>query len=387
MFGGPVVDKDVAADWVDDAVNWSGAYLHIPFCSRVCPYCDFAVVEGRDDVILRYVNAVAEEISRADPWRPLDAVFVGGGTPSHLDAGLLKKLLVDLDRSFGFSTDAEVTLEANPEDWTGEKAKALLETGFNRVSFGVQSLDPGVLAYLGRRHGPHQAFDAVKGARSAGFRSISIDLVMGSPGETLDSWKKTIEGALTLDLDHVSVYGLTVERGTPLARAVAGGAPAPDADDQADKYLIAQEAISGAGLVQYEVSNYGKPGHECRYNLVAWAQGEYVAFGLGAHGHRDGERFWNVRRLDSYLDSMERAASVVQGSERLEGREREQERLIVGLRRTAGVSAGDLGRRWLRSAEGERFTNAGIVADRDDRVVVLKPLMTDAVARSLVSFD
>ena len=375
----------VDPSWVDEAVNWAGAYLHIPFCGRVCPYCDFAVVEGRDEVVRRYVDAMLAEIAVEPPWRTIDAVFVGGGTPSHVDPAMLDELVGGVRDRFGVSADAEITLEANPEDWTPARAKALIGAGFNRVSLGVQSLDPDVLSFLGRRHSPQNALEAVAVARRQGFTSVSVDLIMGSPGESLASWRQTVEVVAWLDVDHVSAYGLTVERGTPLGRAVAAGAPGPDPDEQADKYEYAQETFSGAGLVQYEVSNYARPGHECRYNLGTWAQGEYLAFGMGAHGHRDGERTWRVRRLEAYVDRIQGGESAIVGRERLTGDARERERLMVGVPRTAGVVPGDVGDAWLAGPEAQRFIEADIVVKRADRIVVTRPLMTDAVARSILA--
>ena len=373
--------------WVDVAAQWSGAYIHIPFCARVCPYCDFAVVEGRDDVVDRYMAALRREVDAEPTWRPLDSIFVGGGTPSHISPVLLGKVVEALVDRFGLAERAEVTLEANPEDWTSDRAARLVESGFNRVSFGIQSFDGDVLTYLGRRHTADQAVSAVSVARAGGFRSISIDLIMGSPCESVESWRQTVETAVGLDIDHVSAYGLTVERGTPLGRAVASGARAPDPDDQADKYEDAQEAFSDAGLAQYEVSNYARHGHECRYNLTAWAQGEYLAFGMGAHGHREGVRTWRVRRLDTYMERLESGESPVQGRERLEGDARERERLMVGLRRSAGVRAGRLGEIWAASDEGRRLAAAGVVTTGEGRLVVQRPLLTDAVVRSVLTIE
>ena len=378
-----MIQRDLA--WVDEEADTRGAYVHVPFCSRVCPYCDFAVVEGRDDVIGRYFDALAREIEREAPWHQLGAIFVGGGTPSHVDPRYLASVIAGLSDRFGLSDGAEVTLEANPEDWSTEKASLLVESGFTRVSFGVQSFDPGVLSYLGRRHTTDVGLDAIQVARTVGFGSVSIDLIFGSPAETLASWRATVDTAIEAQPDHVSAYALTVEKGTPLGRSVASGAPAPDPDDQADKYEYAQSAFVAAGLAQYEVSNYSTPGSECRYNLTAWAQGEYLAFGNGAHGHRDGWRTWRVRSLDAYLERIEQGETAVQGQEHLEGEERERERLMLGLRRTAGVRAGVAGAAWMESSEGRRFVEAGVVEERGDRLAVVRPLLTDAVARSILS--
>lgn len=369
---------------VDAAADWAGAYVHIPFCSRVCPYCDFAVVEGKSDLAGRYVDALITEIHAEPEWRRLDAVFVGGGTPSHIDPALLGRVIDTLSERFGLSDGAEVTLEANPEDASLDRTTAWAGAGFNRVSFGVQSLDARMLDYLGRRHTPDDAANAVTAARDGGIGSISVDLIFGSPGESLDSWTRTVETAAGFDVDHLSTYALTVERGTALGRAVAAGALAPDADDQADLYEAMVEILGGAGYERYEVSNHMRPGHACRYNLTAWAQGEYVAFGMGAHSYRNRERAWRVRRLDTYIERIEQTGSAVQGRERLDPESIERERLMLGLRRTAGVRAGETGAAWAQSAEGQRFIDAGVVEHRDDRIVVLQPLLTDAVARSVL---
>lgn len=373
--------------WVDEAAGWAGSYIHIPFCATVCPYCDFAVVEGRDDMVRRYIDAVLAEIGTEPPWRELDSVFVGGGTPSHIEAALLGELLAALRNRFGIVAHAEITLEANPEDWSPGRAHALRAAGFNRVSFGAQSLDSDVLDFLGRRHGPADVTEAVRVARGEGFASVSVDLILGSPIESFASWQKTVDGVIELEVDHVSTYELTVERGTPFGLAVEKGAPGPDPDDQADKYEYARQALSAVGLMRYEVSSYARAGHECRYNLTVWAHGEYLAFGMGAHGHREGIRTWRVGRLQTYVHRIEEGESPVEGHQRLTGDERERERIMVGVGRSVGVAAGAVGRHWLRGAEARRMVQAGIVADRVDRIVVEQPLLTDTVVRSILAPD
>ena len=369
----------------DEAGSWHSAYLHIPFCGRVCPYCDFAVVAGRDDVVADYLVAVEREIDDEPPWRQLDAVFVGGGTPSRLDPADLGRLTSRLRARFGMAPDAEVSLEANPEDWTGELAEGLVESGFNRVSFGVQSFDPAVLRSLGRCHAPGDAVRAVEIARAAGFGSVSVDLIFGTPGESPASWEASVVVAAGLDVDHVSTYGLTVEPATPLGLAVRRGAASPDPDLQADMWELACEVLSGAGLVRYEVSNHARPGHPCRYNLSVWDQGEYLAFGLGAHSFRDGMRRRNVRRLDTYIDRTRRGIGPNQAGERIEGWPAEQERLMLGLRRTAGARIGPGGRALLASDPGRRLVEAGVMTVTDDRLIVSNPLLTDAVIREVLA--
>jgi len=360
-------------------------YVHIPFCAKVCPYCDFAVVEGRDDAIERYVDAVIAEISMASAWGPLEAVYFGGGTPSHLAADLLGSILATLDETYGLAPGAEVSLEANPEDFSVDGARALKGLGFNRVSFGAQSFDPSVLAELGRRHHPEDISTSVSVARKAGFDSVSIDLIFGASGETEESWLTTLRETMRLQTDHISCYALTVERGTPLGRAVAAGAPSPDPDTQADRYEKAASLLEGAGFERYEVSNWARAGHECRYNLVVWAQGEYEAFGNGAHGYRDGVRYRNHRRLDAYLAAVEEGRLPRAGQERIAGWDAEIDRLFVGLRRTVGVVNGPGTEALITSQEGGRLLDSGVIAGDRERLRVMRPLLTDAVHRSVLA--
>jgi oxygen-independent coproporphyrinogen-3 oxidase len=380
----PDLDPASAA-LADAAAAWRGAYLHVPFCARHCPYCDFAVVVGADDLAGAYVEALIAEIGMEDPWGPLDAVFIGGGTPSRLPEGALRRIVEALRERFGFVPGAEIGLEANPEDWTGDYAAAVAAAGFNRVSLGLQSFDPEVLQRLGRWHDPATAEAAVENAHRAGFASINVDLIYGTPGETLDAWEHSVRRAVATGPHHVSAYALTVEKGTPLSRAVAAGAPAPEPDDQADKYEAWERAMEAAGFVRYEISNAARPGHACRYNLLTWARGEYLAFGTGAHGHRDGVRRRNIRRLDAYLDRVAHGERPESGREVLGPAAREQERLFLGLRRVAGACAGPGGRALLASAWGKRLQSAGVIAVAGDRIRVVKPLLADEAARAVLA--
>jgi oxygen-independent coproporphyrinogen-3 oxidase len=380
-----------SAALADHAATWRSAYVHIPFCRSRCPYCDFAVVTpdegGTPHAVARYVQAVIAEIGMEPPWGPLDAVNFGGGTPSALPAGGLQAILRSLRNRFGLASGAEISIEANPEDWDGEYADAVRATGFTRVSLGVQSFDPAVLAYLGRAHSPPDATRAVHIARAAGFHSVSLDLIYGSPGESTESWRDTVDRALALGPDHLSAYSLTVERGTALSRAVLGGAPAPDPDDQADKHELLADKATAAGLVRYEVSNFARPGHVCRYNLATWGRGEYLGFGLGAHGHRKGTRRRNVRRLDAYLAAFDEGRRPTAGSDRSVGWAGEQERLMLGLRRAAGVESGSGGDAFLTSPAGQRLAAAGVVRRSGRRLVVAQPLLTDAVIREILALE
>jgi oxygen-independent coproporphyrinogen-3 oxidase len=373
---------------VDAAVHWRSAYVHLPFCALRCPYCDFAVVTteegGTDAMVERYVAAVVAEIHLEEGFGPIDAVNLGGGTPSRLNPEQLERIIAALDERHGLIDGAEISLEANPEDWSATFGEEVAAMGFNRISLGVQSFDPAVLAALGRTHTPEQAEMAVREAIGQ-FVTVNLDLIYGSPAESAASWQATVDRALALEPEHLSAYALTVERGTELSREVNAGAAPPDPDDQADKFDYLAAQAPGVRMVRYEVSNWCRPGHHCRYNLSTWAMGEFVGFGLGAHDHRNGKRSRNVRRLDAYLDRVESGVRPRSGAERLDTTDAERERLVIGVRLAAGVRAGGLGDRFLASPEGQRHLEAGIVVRQGDRLVVTKPMLTDAVARSILS--
>ena len=371
-----------------DAHNqFAAAYVHIPFCSAVCPYCDFAVVAGQDELAERYVDAVVREVEMSAEWRPLDAIYVGGGTPSHVSPALLARLVEALDAKHGIEKEAEISLEANPEDFAPDVAAELFAIGFNRVSFGAQSLDGAVLAALGRRHRPDEVASAVARARTAGLENISLDLIYGTPGETGSSWQATLESVGAMAPEHVSCYALTVESGTPLDRAVRDGAPSPDPDVQADRFEVASETLAAFGFDRYEVSNWARTGAECRYTLTVWAQGEYEAYGNGAHGYRLGTRFRNRRSLSAYLDAVESGEMPRAGTDISNAWDHEVERLFIGLRRTVGVARGPGGDALLLSEWGRRLLDAEVIDSSADRLWVRNPLLTDEVIRAVLDLD
>ncbi|HEU4916362.1 MAG TPA: radical SAM family heme chaperone HemW [Acidimicrobiia bacterium] len=360
------------------------AYVHIPFCSAVCPYCDFAVVAGADEQIGRYIDGVLAEIEMSPRWRQLDSVYFGGGTPSHVDPAHLRRILDTLASHHGLADGSEISVEANPEDFGPDRASELIAAGFNRVSFGAQSFDGAVLARLGRRHRARDIEASLASARTAGFENVSMDLIFGTPVESDESWVATLRKAVALEPDHVSCYALTVEPGTPLHREVKAGAAAPDPDTQADRYETAEQVLGEAGLGRYEVSNWSRPGHESRYNLTVWAQGEYEAYGNGAHRFVDGVRSHNVRRLDAYLGRIERGERPISGSEPVRGWDGEVDRLFVGLRRSAGVGPGPGVDALLGSRGGDLLRHAGVIDVREGRLVVTRPLLTDEVHRQVL---
>lgn len=305
-----------------------GIYLHIPFCARRCEYCAFATWADRDHLISAYVSACRRELALLS-LPAASSVFVGGGTPSLVPPALLASLIADVP----VDADAEVTVECNPESVTPTLIEALLGAGVNRLSFGVQSLAPHVLAGLGRSHDPAEARAAVSLAVDAGV-AFNVDLIFGGFGESDDDWRWTLDEVVAMRPPHVSAYALTVEPGTPLA---ADASRHPDDDMQATRYLIADEALSAAGLRNYEISNWARPGSECRHNQLYWEQGNYRGIGCAAHSHADGRRWWNVRTPERYIDAIVAGQSPEAGCEELDDATRERERLELLLRTRRGV--------------------------------------------------
>jgi oxygen-independent coproporphyrinogen-3 oxidase len=318
-----------------------GVYVHVPFCARRCDYCDFATWTDRHHLMEAYAAACVADLTRRQESGfvpPATSVFFGGGTPSLLPADLLVAVLAAVPRRAG----AEVTVECNPDTVTPKLLAAYRAGGVNRLSFGVQSMAPHVLAALGRTHDPEAVDRAVATAGECGFDNFNLDLIYGGAGETPADWQATLEAALALDPPHVSAYALTVEPGTPLARRIGAGEVAPpDDDDQAEKYLAADAALTGAGRPWYEISNWARPGKECRHNLLYWAQGEYLGIGCAAHGHTPaGRRWWNVRTPDRYIALVEQGASPEAGNEILAGPVLDHEAAMLALRTRDGVPAG-----------------------------------------------
>jgi oxygen-independent coproporphyrinogen-3 oxidase len=311
-----------------------GVYVHVPFCAARCDYCSFATWTDRHHLIDAYLAALRADADRlvGAGQPPASSVFVGGGTPSLVPAADLVAVLARIPLAPG----AEVTVECNPDDVTRELVDTYLAGGVNRISLGVQSTSPHVLAALGRTHDRANVERAVEAFRSAGLATFNLDLIYGGAGERLEDWCRTLDDALALDPPHVSAYALTVEAGTPLA---ADPVRHPDDDDQADKYLAATERLGAAGLEWYEISNWARPGHECRHNLLYWTMGEYQGLGCAAHSHRDGRRFWNLRTPDRYVDAVASGATVVAAGEELDAPERALEALQLSLRTRAGVPA------------------------------------------------
>ncbi|MGH2722286.1 MAG: radical SAM family heme chaperone HemW [Actinomycetota bacterium] len=368
-----------------------GVYVHVPFCLVRCGYCDFNAYAGMDALAGPYVDALVREIEAAADGGPVATVFVGGGTPTQLPPASLGRILAAVRDAFALDPGAEVTVEANPETVDEGVFAALRAAGFNRVSVGVQSLAPEVLRRLDRVHSAERALGALRAARSAGFERLNGDLIFGTPGETDDDWRRSLDGVLGAGVDHVSAYALTVEPSTPLASAVARGIlVGPDEDAQADRYETAARVLAEAGLVRYEISNWAVPGSWCRHNLVYWTGGDYFGFGAGAHGHHAGRRAWNLRLPRTYV---ERSPAVEDGFEELGPSQRREEAAILGLRLAGGLDRAAFARRWgadpadFWGAELEGLREAGLVEVTAGAVRPAGPgfLLNGEIARRLLT--
>ena len=331
-----------------------GVYVHVPFCRHRCHYCDFNTYEGLDALHEPYVEALVADIERwSGAARPATSVFFGGGTPTLLSPEALGRVLDAIHARVGLVPGAEVTLEANPETVDEARLAALRAAGFNRVSIGIQSTVAGVLAGLGRTHSAATALSAISAAKAAGFGDVNADLIYGSPWETAEDWRRSLDDVIAAEPTHVSAYALTVEEATPLATLVrTGRVPDVDPDVQADRHEVADELLSKAGFERYEVSNWARPGNACTHNLVYWCGGDYLAFGAGAHGHLAGRRWWNVRLPRDYIEAAG-TDGVEAGAEELGPDERAGEALMLGLRLTGGIEIDGFVRRygfdpWMR---------------------------------------
>jgi putative oxygen-independent coproporphyrinogen III oxidase len=377
-----------------------GMYVHVPFCSVRCGYCDFntytanelgegATRESYADTAIAEVRMAATQLDR----RPVETVFFGGGTPTQLPAHDLVRVLEAVDAELGLVEGAEVTTEANPDSVTPESLAALREGGFTRISFGVQSAVPHVLATLDRTHDPARVPQAVRWAREAGFEQVSVDLIYGTPGESVQDWQTSLEQAIALGPDHVSAYALIVEQGTAFARKVRRGEVVmPDDDETADKYVLADEMLTAAGLGWYELSNWARDEDaRCRHNILYWRSDDWWGIGPGAHSHlrrRTGgdavaDRWWNVKHPAAYAQRLTAGQSPRQDGEAIDEDTAHLERIMLEVRLRSGLdvtalppsadpAAADVVARGLATLEGGR-----LVLTRDGR------LLADAVVRDL----
>ncbi len=329
-----------------------GVYVHIPFCRHRCHYCDFNTYEGLDALFAPYVDALVADIDRWDGESPpATSVFFGGGTPTLLAPEQLGRVLAAVRARTGIVSEAEITVEVNPETVDEVTFGALLEAGFNRFSIGIQSLAPHVLEGLGRTHSADRALEALAAARRAGAPDLNADLIYGSPWERPDDWVRSLEGVIDAGTDHVSAYALTVEEGTPLHTLVATGRMSDvDGDVQAERHGVADEHLRAAGYERYETSNWARPGRASRHNVLYWSGGNYAGFGAGAHAHVDGRRWWSERLPRDFISAVETGVGTEAGFEQLVDSQRGPEALMLGLRLTSGVDLSALQRLY-----GEEF--------------------------------
>ncbi len=321
----------------------AGLYVHIPFCSHACPYCDFSfelLKDGRVDALLSALDTEAGRRGRESPWagEVFDTVFLGGGTPTCLTDRQLDRVFRTIHDRFRVSPHAEITVEANPETISVAKLERLRGLGVDRISIGVQSFSRDLLLKLGRRHSADRAEEAFASAREAGFRNVNLDLMFGVPGQSAADWADTLERAVVLDPEHLSVYGLTIEPGTEYARLAEHGAlDLPDEERHMALYFQALDRLSGAGYLQYEISNLAKPGFACRHNVSCWKGGDYLGLGPSAHSRMDGRRLANARGLADYLRAMDERGVAVDKDETLTVDERIHEYILLSLRSLDGL--------------------------------------------------
>ena len=377
-----------------------GFYVHVPFCTVRCGYCDFntytATELGPGVSRQTYAEQAIAEIRQArtvlgDTNRRIDTIFFGGGTPTLLPARDLTRIVAAIRDEFGLADDVEITTEANPDSVDLRYLDELRAGGLTRLSLGMQSSVPHVLAVLDRTHDPLRVPAVVEWARAAGFTSrdsggVSLDLIYGTPGESMADWQRSLEDALACEPDHISAYSLIVEDGTALARRVRRGElPMPEEDDFADKYVVADERLWARGLRWYEVSNWATaPEHRCRHNLLYWRGGDWWGVGPGAHSHVGGVRWWNVKHPAAYADRIHAGLSPAHGRETLSAEDRRVERVMLELRLQEGMSLDALDADG-RAAVPEQVER-GLVTVVDERIVLTDTgrLLADGVVRDLL---
>ncbi len=318
----------------------AGVYVHIPFCVKKCGYCDFNAYSGyRDATKVKYVDALCREIAgRSEPLTQVPTIFFGGGTPTTLSASDLSRILETVQRSFAVDADAEISLEANPSDATQEYLAELRQSGFNRISFGVQTFNDRLLKSIDRIHSADDARTAVAAAKAAGFGNLSIDLMFGLPRQTLADWDRSLDAAFALDVPHLSMYGLIVEEGTVFwAKKERGKLPLPSEKIEAAMFGRAIERAIPAGYGRYEVSNYARPGFESRHNQIYWRNEDYFGFGAGAASYRAGIRSLNERLPGRFADRVNADGTATVEQEELTDTEAMGETMMVGLRMASGI--------------------------------------------------
>lgn len=317
-----------------------GIYVHIPFCRSKCDYCDFYSLAGQDrwmDTYQKALLAHIKETAQVAGCFPVDTIYFGGGTPSYYGGKRLKELLSAIKKLFSVEKQAEITFEANPDSVDVRTLRTLRKAGFNRISMGIQSACPSELKAVHRPHTVEQGDEAVAAVRKAKLENLSLDLIYGLPGQTQESWQTTVEHILSLQPEHLSCYGLKVEEDTPLATRVEAGEVLPDDDEQADLYLWTVERLNRAGYIQYEISNFARPGFESRHNLRYWLTQPYIGFGPGAHSDFGGRRYAWIRDLEGYITGVLEGGELLDSQDLIPQSDRGGEYLMLRLRTNCGV--------------------------------------------------
>ena len=366
-------------------------YVHIPFCIRKCAYCDFVSGPGTKAMQKEYEEALLAEIDAAEETaeREVISVFFGGGTPSAVDAGMLARVMEKLRSKYVFSEDAEITLEANPGTLDAEKLKCYRKSGFNRISIGCQSVHDEELKRLGRIHTFAEFQESFALARDAGFANINVDLMSGLPEQSEEKWEESLRTIAELSPEHISAYSLIVEPGTPFAEQKLD---LPDEDTEREMYARTAEILAEYGFFQYEISNYAKPGYECKHNMVYWTGGEYIGFGIGASSYFQGKRFNNMRDIFKYIELMENLSDKFVETDNMELLYNDTTRtlgefvtiiyidavmedfMFVGLRMSCGVSREDFKERFNKDIYEvygsvlNKYIGEGFMASEGDRI-------------------
>lgn len=385
-----LVDQAQAPPWLLPR----SAYLHIPFCAHKCGYCDFASVEGKDDLADRYLTALEIEISRNLENRAnVETIFVGGGTPTRLTASQLERFCQMVNRFFRLSEAGEWTVEANPGTLDAAKVDVLKSHGVTRISLGAQSFNADALKALERNHNPAEVFHSVELIEKAGLE-WSLDLIFAAPGSSLEIWRDDLKTVLELRPKHLSCYGLVFEKGTALWKQLQSGqVAAVDEEIEAEMYELTIDLLASAGLSQYEISNYARPGHECRHNLVYWANDAYYGFGLGAARYVKGLRATNIRDLPGYIRRMEEGLDATGPNEQLTPLERAHETAALMIRRVAlGINRLDFYQRTgldldeMAGAAIQKHFSGGLISDDGATIRLTRRgvLLGDLVAADLV---
>lgn len=373
-------------------------YIHIPYCVKRCGYCDFntytpAELQGPDlaSVSTHYIDAAISEIEMARQTvgiADVPTIFFGGGTPSLMPASELARAISAIRENFNLANHAEITIEVNPDSVNEQFLQHMRAAGATRISMGMQSAVPHVLATLDRTHKPENVVRAVELARQSGYEHVSVDLIYGTPGESFADWKASVDAALTLPIDHISAYALIVERGTKLAAQIARGElMMPSDDETAEKYLYADESFEKSGFSWYELSNWSKPGGECRHNIAYWDGSSWWGVGPGAHSYFGSERWWNIKHPKSYQERIRSKESPIQEKETLSVENKADEFILLQIRRREGISHSQLTKTQLAVAES--FVTTGDL-DRDSwaqkKLVLSKNgrLIADRIVRELV---